>query len=93
VTVFSTASILLRSKIEVGLPLLFSAGDSIYRGEDLRERYSEHLIMLHGTMRASVPLIKLATIKMDFGAIAPAGVPFGGAWRASDDRPRHRTAK
>ena len=56
----SSPAVVLRSKIEVGLPLLFAAGDSIYRGEGLRERYSQHLIMLHGTVRASVPLMETA---------------------------------
>jgi hypothetical protein len=59
-TASGSHSIFLRSKIEVGLPLLFLAGDSIYRGDGLRERYCEHLIMLHGTMRASVPLMETA---------------------------------
>ncbi|MBY2998407.1 iron-containing redox enzyme family protein [Rhizobium leguminosarum] len=59
-TTLNSRSVFLRSKIEVGLPLLFSAGDSIYAGTNVRERYCEHLIMLHGTMRASVPLMEAA---------------------------------
>lgn len=51
---------LLRNKISVALPLLFSEGDRIFQGENIRERYVEYIIMLHGTVRASVPLMRRA---------------------------------
>lgn len=57
----------LRAKIELALPLLFFSGDALYIGEDAGERYREYLLMLHGTVRASVPLMKTA-LKMVEGS-------------------------
>jgi hypothetical protein len=50
----------LRRKIDFALPLLFSTGDAIYKNQNGRERYCEYLIVLHGMIRASVPLMEKA---------------------------------
>jgi hypothetical protein len=50
----------LRIMLELVLPVVFSASDRLCRHERVRELYPEYLVLSHGIIRASVPLLAAA---------------------------------
>jgi hypothetical protein len=56
----TTESRRLHSKLELVLPVLLATGRRLIDHPKLREIYPEFLIMWHGTIRASVPLMETA---------------------------------
>jgi hypothetical protein len=50
----------LRTMLEVVLPVVFSASERLCRHERVRELYPEYLVLSHGIIRASVPLMAAA---------------------------------
>lgn len=60
-TVVSTGeSALLRSKLELALPLFVATGRRLWEHPRIRDLYPEYLVATHGVIRASVPLMERA---------------------------------
>jgi len=56
----ATESGLLRNKLELVLPILLASGRRLFGHPRIRELYPEYLLMSHGVIRASVPLMERA---------------------------------
>jgi Iron-containing redox enzyme len=55
-----TASAELAGKVGLLLPALRQAQYALWTGPDLRGRYADYLVAMHGVIRASVPLMRAA---------------------------------
>jgi hypothetical protein len=64
------ASERLAGKIALVRPVLRAAGARLFAGPDLAGRYTEYLVLCHGVVRASVPLMRTALQRAE--ELAPA---------------------
>lgn len=65
----------LRRKLELVRPMLMAATGRMWTMEPVAERYAEYLCVMHGVIRASVPLMAAAVQRCDELAAAPVADP------------------
>lgn len=78
------ASVRLRARLAPAEPALRQAAAALWRREGLRSRYVGYLRAMHGVIRASVPLLRLAADRSR--ELALRGDPLGGQLAAHLER-------
>lgn len=77
-----TAGTVLRPVLWLTYPLVRSAARSLWTAPGLRERYPAYLAVMHGLVRASVPLMEAAADSCaDLGRTDPTAGPLAGYYR------------
>lgn len=83
------ASTALRARLALTAPVLAAAGARLWRAEGLGARYRGYLELMHGVLRASVPLMERAAARCaELGADDPLSAPLAAYLRAHAEEER-----
>ncbi len=83
------ASAGLRARLALTAPVLAAAGARLWRADGLGARYRAYLELMHGVLRASVPLMERAAARCaELGDADPVSAPLAGYLRAHAEEER-----
>ncbi|MEU3985172.1 iron-containing redox enzyme family protein [Streptomyces sp. NPDC026672] len=83
------AGVGLRARIALTAPAVRAVTERLWRAEGLPERYAEYLVVMHGVVRASVPLLERAAERCALlGPGDPSAGPLERYFRAHAERER-----